>query len=115
MATINVSISSLAIIAPRSASLPPNIGPPMMIAAGVFIRFTRAMPLRLLGIGQLDGVRRVDHHQREEGDPHRQPDAVAAQRQPQQVPRARSTASAGAVSRRPRVWRNGGGAHRVAP
>ena len=41
-ATIIVSISSLAIIAPRSVSLPPNIGPPMIIAAGVFIRFTRA-------------------------------------------------------------------------
>ena len=43
VAMINVSISSLAIIAPRSASLPPNIGPPIMIAAGVFIRFTRAI------------------------------------------------------------------------
>ena len=41
-ATIRVSISSLAIIAPRSVSLTPNMGPPMIIPAGVFSRFTRA-------------------------------------------------------------------------
>ena len=41
-ATIRVSISSLAIIAPRSVSLPPNMGPPNIIPAGVFSRFTRA-------------------------------------------------------------------------
>ena len=43
VATISVSISSLAIIAPRAVSLPPNIGPPIMSAAGVFIRFTLAI------------------------------------------------------------------------
>ena len=41
VATINVSISSLAIIAPRSVSLPPNIGPPIMIPAGVWRSCTR--------------------------------------------------------------------------
>lgn len=42
-ATISVSISSLAIIVPRSVSRTPNMGPPMMIPAGVFMRFTRAI------------------------------------------------------------------------
>ena len=40
---INVSISSFAIIAPRSVSLPPNMGPPNIIPAGVFSRLTRAI------------------------------------------------------------------------
>ena len=42
-AMITVSINSLATIAPRSVSLPPNIGPPSIIPAGVFSRFTRAI------------------------------------------------------------------------
>ncbi len=33
---MRVSISSLAIMTPRSVSLPPNIDPPSMIPAGVF-------------------------------------------------------------------------------
>ena len=41
-ATIRVSISSLAIITPRSVSLTPNMGPPKIIPAGVFSRLTRA-------------------------------------------------------------------------
>ena len=41
-ATMSVSISSLAIIAPRSVSLPPNMGPPNIIPAGVLSRLTRA-------------------------------------------------------------------------
>ena len=39
---ISVSISSLAIITPRSVSLTPNMGPPKIIPAGVFSRLTRA-------------------------------------------------------------------------
>ena len=42
VATISVSISSLAIITPRSVSWPPNMGPPSMIPAGVLSRLTRA-------------------------------------------------------------------------
>ena len=45
-------------------------------------------PLRLVGIGELQRVRRVQHHRGQHRDPHRQPDTVAAQRQPDEVGRA---------------------------
>ena len=60
-------------------------GPAQDHSGGRLQQVDAGRALRLLGVGELDGVRCVHHHQRQRRDPDAEPDAVTAQRQPDEA------------------------------